>query len=176
MNESCLTYKYEWVVSHIWVSHDSHMNERCHTYQRVMSHIAMSHVPDPPTSTASHVYDMNYSYIHRPCLPSRTRVEIFFLFFYCCRSAVSWHDVFICDVTWFLHMWHDLFICDMYVTRSFHMWHDLCICDLIWFVAQSIHMWHDLFIWDMMHSYVTWSLHMRCDMISSQVTWNKLFT
>jgi len=29
MNESCHTY--EWVMSHIWMSHVTHMNESCHT-------------------------------------------------------------------------------------------------------------------------------------------------
>jgi len=42
MNQSCHTY--EWVMSHIWMSHVTHMNESCHTYESVMSHIWMSHV------------------------------------------------------------------------------------------------------------------------------------
>jgi len=37
MNESCHTY--EWVMSHIWTSHVTHMDEPCHTYERVMSTI-----------------------------------------------------------------------------------------------------------------------------------------
>ena len=37
MNESCHTY--EWVMSHIWMSHVTHMNESRHTYEWVMSHI-----------------------------------------------------------------------------------------------------------------------------------------
>jgi len=34
----------EWVVSHIWMSHVTHMNESCYTYLCIMSHIWMSHV------------------------------------------------------------------------------------------------------------------------------------
>jgi len=34
-NESCHTY--EWVMSHIWMSHVTHMNESCHTYEWVES-------------------------------------------------------------------------------------------------------------------------------------------
>jgi len=41
-SESCLWY--EWIMSHIWMSHVSDMNESCHTYEWVMSHIWMSHV------------------------------------------------------------------------------------------------------------------------------------
>jgi len=35
---------YEWVMSHIWMSHVSYMNESCLTYEWVMSHVWMSHV------------------------------------------------------------------------------------------------------------------------------------
>jgi len=41
-NESCHTY--EWVMSHIWMSHVTQVNESCHTCEWVMSHIWMSHV------------------------------------------------------------------------------------------------------------------------------------
>ena len=35
---------YEWVMSHIGMSHVTHKNESCHTHKWVMSHILMSHV------------------------------------------------------------------------------------------------------------------------------------
>jgi len=44
MNESCHTY--EWVMSHIWMSCVTHMNELCHRYEWGMSHTyewVMSH-------------------------------------------------------------------------------------------------------------------------------------
>jgi hypothetical protein len=34
----------EWVVSHVWMSHVSRVNESCHTYEWVMSHVWMSQV------------------------------------------------------------------------------------------------------------------------------------
>jgi len=40
-----VTSPYEWVMSHIYASHVSNMNEPCHTYERFMSHIWTSHVP-----------------------------------------------------------------------------------------------------------------------------------
>jgi len=52
MNESCHTY--EWVMSHIWMSRVTHVNASCHTYEWVMSHIWMSHVTH-----------MNESWVHR---------------------------------------------------------------------------------------------------------------
>jgi len=44
LNESCPTY--EWVMSLIWMSHVSRMNEWCHWSECVMSHIWTSDVPD----------------------------------------------------------------------------------------------------------------------------------
>jgi len=35
--------EYNRVMSHRWTSHDTHMNESCHTYESNMSHIVMSH-------------------------------------------------------------------------------------------------------------------------------------
>ena len=42
MNESC--HIYEWVMSHICMSHATHMDESCHTYEWVMSHVWMRRV------------------------------------------------------------------------------------------------------------------------------------
>jgi len=42
MDESWHTY--ERVIPHIWMSHVTHLNQSCHTYERVMSHIWTSHV------------------------------------------------------------------------------------------------------------------------------------
>ena len=42
VNESC--HICEWVMSHIWMSLVTHMNQSCHMCEWVMSHIWMSHV------------------------------------------------------------------------------------------------------------------------------------
>jgi len=59
MNESCLTHDkschtYEWVMSHVWISHVTHINDSCHTYECILSHTGMSHVTRMHGS--SHVY------------------------------------------------------------------------------------------------------------------------
>jgi len=36
---------YIWEMSHLWMSHVTHISASCHTYECVMSHIWMSHVP-----------------------------------------------------------------------------------------------------------------------------------
>jgi len=42
MNESCRTY--EWVTSHVWMSHVTHTSKWCRTYEWGVSHIWMRHV------------------------------------------------------------------------------------------------------------------------------------
>jgi len=46
------------IICHIWMSHVTHMNESCHTYEWAMSHIWMSHV--------THIRRQHYLYVwHR---------------------------------------------------------------------------------------------------------------
>ena len=70
MNEPYHTY--EWVMSHIWMSHVTRMNESRHTYERwnmiqikayerVMSHIWMSHVTH--MNESCHTYERVMSHI-----------------------------------------------------------------------------------------------------------------
>jgi len=39
-------HTYEWVMSHIWMSHVTYMNESCQIYEWVMSHICMTDMYD----------------------------------------------------------------------------------------------------------------------------------
>ena len=64
MNESCHTY--EWLMSHIWMSHVAHMNESGHTCEWVMSLIVA-----PP-----HAHTHALSYTH---LLTRTFLPIYLL-------------------------------------------------------------------------------------------------
>jgi len=71
MNESCHTY--EWVMSHLWMSHVTHMNESCHTYEWVMSHLWMSHVKlmkeswYPYEWVLSHVWMSHVTHMNESC-------------------------------------------------------------------------------------------------------------
>jgi len=66
MHAPCHTHAcvaYEWVMSHIWMSHVTYMNESCHTYwcvtsdyKFVMSHTWMSHV--------THAWVMSHTCMH----------------------------------------------------------------------------------------------------------------
>ena len=80
INESCDTY--EWVMSHIIVSHVTHMNESCHIWMchvthmnaiGVMSHIFMSHVTHMSESCDTyewvpwHIWISHDTYISESC-------------------------------------------------------------------------------------------------------------
>jgi len=58
VNDSCHTY--EWVMSHMWMSHVTHVNESCHTYEWVMSHIWISHVTHAIESWCTYEWVMSY--------------------------------------------------------------------------------------------------------------------
>ena len=66
MNESCHTY--EWVMSHIWISHFTHMNESCHTYEWAMSEwiksVGVVHIRDRTVSSFIYVTGLiHHSYM-----------------------------------------------------------------------------------------------------------------
>jgi len=58
MNESCHTY--EWVMSHIWMSHVTHTNASRHTHECVMAYIWMS---DTPYFNESHEWVTPHTYM-----------------------------------------------------------------------------------------------------------------
>ena len=67
MNESCHTY--EWVMSHIWMSHVTHMKESCHTYEWAMSHIWMSHATRMNESCHTSYMNVSCHAMSRTCAP-----------------------------------------------------------------------------------------------------------
>jgi len=60
MNESCHTY--EWVMSHIWMSHVTQVVDSCHTYELVISHIWMSHVTHMNESCHTYAWVMSHTH------------------------------------------------------------------------------------------------------------------
>jgi len=60
MNESCHTY--EWVTSHIWVIHVTLMNESRHTYESFMLHSWMSHVTHMSHSCYTHEWVTSHTW------------------------------------------------------------------------------------------------------------------
>jgi len=134
MNESCHTY--EWVMSHVWMSYvtcmnESHMSHRneCGILVQSVAHLHVWHDSFIFVPWLIHMCDMTHSYV--------------------------WNDSFIC-VTWVIHM------CD--VTHS-HVCRDSFIrvtCLIHMYGMIHWYVWRDSFIC------VTWLIHM-CDMTHSYV-------
>ena len=59
MNESCHTH--ERLTSYTWMSRVTHVNDSCHIHQRVMSHIWTSHVTQ--MNESCHIYEWVMSHI-----------------------------------------------------------------------------------------------------------------
>jgi len=166
------------------------MNESCPTYEWVMSHISICHVPHVNvllsriyrcSSSSAFMLPRHCGNTSVFCLPNTAA-----LFF---GTMQRWHDSFI-HVTWLVYtcdmahsyVWHDSFIyvwldsficvawlihmCDM--THSY-VCHDSFIC-VIWLIRMCdmthSYVWHDSFIC------VTWLIHM-CDMTHIYV-WHDL--
>jgi len=62
MNESCHTY--EWDMSRIWMGHVTHMNQSCHAYEWIMSRIWMGHVTHMNESCYTCEWVINKSSCH----------------------------------------------------------------------------------------------------------------
>jgi len=107
--ESC--FAYQWVVSHVLMSHVSHIKESCLTYQWVMSRITRSHVSHINEACLTYLWVMSLitrshvSHITESCLTYQ-RVMSHIL---CTHKPMykahrpasliceTWHDSFICD-------------------------------------------------------------------------------
>jgi len=164
----------EWVMSHIWMSHATHMNESCHTccFSRIYRcpydrRLFFGQVPLPCAHvwmcgmTRSSAYTTRRAllcldlsphefvpWLVHPCESTRSHVWYHLLIW------VTW-CIRLCDVT-HSPVWHDTecvrlgeglgrHMCDM--THS-HVCHDSSAC-----VMTRSHAWHDLF------TCVTWLMH-----------------
>ena len=58
--EAC--HAYEWVMSHVWMSHVTHMNESCHAYEWAMSQVWTSAVTH--MNWSCHTYEWYREFIH----------------------------------------------------------------------------------------------------------------
>jgi len=124
MDESC--HMYESVMSHIWMREvKTYVNESCHTYEWVMSHIWMSHITNMNESRHTNERVLPHTWM---CTSHRIRTP---------RGAVThsyvWHDQFM-FATWLIHMcglthsyvWHDSFIRVTWLIQICDMTHPRC--------------------------------------------------
>jgi len=123
----------EGVMSHIWMSHVTYMDESCRPYKRVMSHIWMSHVTHMSEShltywrVMSHIWiSHTYEWVTSHVLTSHVTVD-----------------------TWSIYEWVMSHICTSHVTHmnESHTW-----MSHVSRTNESCHGWHMIYTW---MSYVT---------------------
>ena len=71
VNESYHTC--EWVISRMWMSHITHMNESCHTCEWVILHIWMSHVKQVAFEHLAHYISLSPDVSCRPSITLERR-------------------------------------------------------------------------------------------------------
>ena len=127
MNESCHTY--QWVMSQLWMSHVTHTNESCHTYRWVMSQLWMSHVTH--TNESCHTYRWVMSQIWMSHVT---------------HTSCHTHEHVLSHPTLTEH-----------VKRDIHMFLLTCFICLFWHVSYvSFDMFHTrLFSWESSHEILT---------------------
>jgi len=111
MNESCHTY--EWVMSHIWMSHVTHMNESCHTYEWGMSHTWMHQVPH--MNESCHTYEWVMSHIwmsHVTHMDASSPTS--------CTLVCTKSNIWMCHI----NFWASLCVFQVYV---YFFWYFTCI-------------------------------------------------
>ena len=131
------------------MSHVTHVNESCHTYKWVVSHVWRSHVTHSNSNewVMSYVceYDITHTSMrHGAHLKSALVRLIESCLIYLCESCL----IYLCDMTpsyiqndmSHLFVWHDSF---MYTT-----WHVSFICDVI---TNDIYIWMSHVSWGVRH-------------------------
>jgi len=182
MNESC--HIHEWVMSHTWMSHVTHMNESCHIHERFvhasdlnLNHDSFNiwHDSFIYATWLIHVCDMT-----RSCMWHDSFIYVTLLIFthskrICACLLWSWPTQCLLQyVTWLLHIcdmthsciWHDSFmyviwlLYTCHVTRFHTQQADSRMPTLILTYSES-HMTH-LCVWPDSFMYVTWLIYI-CD-------------
>jgi len=121
------------VIPRTWMSHvtcmnlswHAHMTETCHTYEWVMSHIWVSHI------ASIYIDNSMYVWPHRfVTWLIRMRSMTWRIHMCDMTHPYVWHDLFMC-VTWLIYMsdmthsfvWHDSFICVTWLIHTCDMTH-----------------------------------------------------
>jgi len=166
-----------WVMSHIWMSHVTHMNESCSpshvsihtcdmTYSRVTWLIHMWHDPlKRPSSSKCQVAWGNKPTLLLLSLPLPRPFPLLPPVLY------AWHDSFMC-VPWLLHMWQDYILAALAPARTLAAAAPAAAMSSFSCSTWMIHVCditHQYVIYDTTPSYVTWILNMWHE--SSHVWW-----
>ena len=115
MNELCHTY--EWVMSHIWMHHVTHKNGSCHIYEWVVARIWMRHVTHMNESWhVSYIYGSRHTYTHAMhhvrCMSRECLAR------HPCHTYEGTWRIYMCDMT-HSYVWHVSYVTHMNASCSF---------------------------------------------------------
>ena len=105
-------------MSHIWMSHVTHMNESCHTYEWVISHIYFTAHPRTTAPVRGFVWHDIFT------------CGSWLMYMEDMTHSYKWHSVFKFETPSFIYVTWLIYMCDM--THSY-VWHDSLIC-MTWLI------------------------------------------
>jgi len=125
-------HTYEWVTSHIWISHVTQVNESCHTYEWVMSHVWMSHVTHMNASCHASSWVLSHIWTSATCIQIYTNeyshIKVSTLVM---PRSMQHHATQHRANIYMLHMLH---VCNIYML---HMIFPNFSCTVIWYSRFS---------------------------------------
>ena len=146
MNE--LWHTYEWVMAHIWMSHGTRMNESWHTYEWVMAHIWMSHGTHMTESW--HTYEWVMAHVWRNRTPYKRVTSLIWMshgMSHGTHMNESWHTYdWVTQHVWVSHAAH------VYLPRRLDS-----LCVHLWPMGwHAVHVHHTLCLdWESNIGFVT---------------------
>jgi len=175
VHEWVISLIYDLVMSHMWMSHVTRVNEPCYWWDVAELRVAerVGHVTRMNESCHVHRWDMSRTWMRHVTYMVMSIIWMTLFSRDMSHSYVTWwHVTYVtrrdsssCHVRDMSHMdmvmsiiWMTLFTRDMshsYVTWLIHVKHDPLIYDRTYSFMR-----HDSFIRDMTDPYVTWLIHM----------------
>ena len=177
-------HTYEWVLSHIYLGHITHMNESRHTYKWVTSHIWVRPGANENTSCHARMWVMSHndsfirvtwhSYVwhYYSCVGHDMLTRVTWLIHACDRHihiydmthSCEWHGVFMCDKA-HAHLRHNSFVhvtkltCVTWLIHTCHMTHKTHPCvwhhSCVWHHVRKSSKDYVIFVWER-HVSIVW--------------------
>jgi len=135
MNESRHTY--EWVTSHIWMSHVTHMNESCHTSEYVMAQTKTWNILTSWNhSSSSQCFDGFHTCMWHMIHASHHSIHVCVSHISVCHTCVCvTHVTCVTCMRHLLHASHHSLIC---VKCLIYSWHDASIGELTYLHSNAL--------------------------------------
>jgi len=169
-------------MSHTWMSHVTHMNEPCHTYEWVVSILRMRDMSHIPTIHVTRINESCHTYRCSSSLSRSSQLERLWVFFFVSFFLGSIHTrmthSYLCQYSFMTHLWCEyvfLFVFGAQTGRIVscffcsRVWQTPLICET-WLIHvqpagrivshELIQATHDLSVWQIVHVTHQWQ---HCD-------------